>query len=182
MDGKKLLVFSDTHGSIAALKNVFEWAKTQLPPEGNLCSAVFLGDGISDLRRAADATGFYCDWKLINGNNDYEHSMPESAVFDFGDYCFFMSHGHRHGLYGGYHSLIAAGRNNNAQVVLFGHTHVPFYKVVDGIILLNPGSVGRPRSRTGASFAVVECVPGEQLKVEFMGIGNNGKIRKLPII
>jgi putative phosphoesterase len=181
LDGRKLLVFSDTHGSSAALIKVMEWAKDQLPPEGAICAAAFLGDGISDLRKAADAAGFYCDWKLINGNNDYNYSYPEAATFDFGDYRFFMSHGHRHGLYGGYQSLIAAARNTDSQVALFGHTHVPFYKVIDGIILINPGSVGRPRSRTGATFAVVECVPGEQLKVEFMGIGERSGIRKLTI-
>jgi putative phosphoesterase len=181
MDSKKLLVFSDTHGKTADLKKVMEWAKGQLPPQGNICAAAFLGDGISDLRRAADATGFYCDWKVISGNNDYDYyTTPEAAAFDFGDYRFYMSHGHLHSLYGGYNSLISAARSNNAQVVLFGHTHVPFCKVIDGITLINPGSVGRPRSRIGASFALVECTPGEQLTVEFMGIGDKN-ISKLKI-
>ncbi|MDR0300715.1 MAG: YfcE family phosphodiesterase [Treponema sp.] len=181
MSGKKLLAFSDTHGNIPALKAVMNWAKDRLPPNDTICCAAFMGDGISDLRPAADATGFYCDWNLVSGNNDYRASVPEAAVFDFCENRFFICHGHRHSLYGGYHSLTAAARNSQANVVLYGHTHVPSYNNIDGLLVINPGSVGRPRSRIGASFAVIECAPNEPLSVQFWGIGDRGQIRKLKI-
>jgi putative phosphoesterase len=181
MDGKKILVFSDTHGGITPLKAVMNWAKDQLPPEGSICAAAFLGDGISDLRHATDVTGFYSDWKLVSGNNDYDYSVPETAVFDFCDHHFFMCHGHRHNLYGGLRSLIAAAQINNANAVLFGHTHSPFCKTVDGILFVNPGSVSRPRCRLGATFAVIECTPGEPLKVEFWGIDERGRISQVKV-
>jgi uncharacterized protein len=181
MDGKKLLVFSDTHGSISPLNTVMNWAKERLPPNDTISCAVFLGDGVSDLSRSAEATGFYSDWYVVSGNNDYRTTAPEAGVFDFCDYRFFMCHGHRHSLYGGFHSLIAAARNNQANVVLYGHTHVPSYKNIDGLLFINPGSVGRPRSRVGASFAVIECAPNGQLTVEFWGIGDKGKVKMLKI-
>jgi putative phosphoesterase len=181
MDTKKLLVLSDTHGSSQSLKTVLNWAKDHSPPADSIIAAAFLGDGISDLQRAADATGFYCEWKLVSGNNDYDYSIPETSVFNFGDYRFLICHGHRHSMYGGYHSLLAAARNNQANAVLFGHTHVPFQKVVEGIHLVNPGSVGRPRSKAGASFAVIECTTGEQLKVEFFGFNAKGEIKKIKV-
>ena len=180
MDSKKLLVLSDTHGGITALKTVLNWANGRMPPNDTICAAAFLGDGISDLRPAAEMTGFSCNWVYVRGNNDYGHSTPESSVFDFGDHRFFICHGHRYGLYGGYHSLIAAARNNGANAVLFGHSHVPFIKSEDGILLINPGSVGSPRSKTGASFTVIECAAGGPLQVEFWGI-DKGEIRKLNI-
>jgi putative phosphoesterase len=181
MDSRKLLVFSDTHGSITPLKTVMNWAKSHLPPADTICAAAFLGDGISDLRRAADATGFYCEWNLVSGNNDYGYSVPEAAVFDFCGSRFFMSHGHRHSLYGGYHSLIAAARNAQANAALFGHTHVPLLANSEGMLLVNPGSVGRPRTRIGATFAVIECCEGEQPKVEFFKLGERDSISKLKI-
>ncbi|MDR2942994.1 MAG: YfcE family phosphodiesterase [Treponema sp.] len=181
MDGKKLLVFSDTHGSITSLTAVMNWAKGRLPPNGTICCAAFLGDGIADLGRAAEASGFYCDWKVVCGNNDYKASMPEAAVFDFCDYRFFICHGHRHSLYGGYNSLISAARVSQANVVLYGHTHIPSCKNIDGILLVNPGSVGRPRSRIGASFAVIECTDNGALTADFFGIGDRGIIKKLKI-
>jgi putative phosphoesterase len=181
MDSKKLLLLSDTHGSITALKAVLDWAKNRTPPNDSICCAAFLGDGISDLRPAADAAGFFCEWKIVGGNNDYSFSMPEAAVFDLGDHRFFMCHGHRFGLYGGYHTLIAVAKNAGADAAFFGHSHVPYIKNTDGILLINPGSIGRPRSKTGATFAVVECTDGEPLKAEFWGIGTRGEIRALKL-
>jgi len=179
MDSKKLLVLSDTHGGVTALKAVLDWAKDRTPPNDAICAAAFLGDGISDLRPAADAAGFFCEWKLVGGNNDYGYSIPSTAALDFGDHRFFLCHGHRHSLYSGYHALIAAARSAGANAALFGHTHVPFLKNADGITLINPGSIGRPRSRAGATFAVIECTEGEPLKTEFWGIGAHGVIRKI---
>jgi putative phosphoesterase len=181
MDTKKLLVLSDTHGYLPALRAVLNWAKDSIPPKDTICAAAFLGDGVYDLNRTVEASGFYGEWKLVRGNNDYEPTIPETAVFNFVDHRFYMCHGHRHGLYGGYQSLIAAGRNNDADIVLFGHTHVPLYKSMNGLLLINPGSVGRPRSRTGASFAVIECVTGEMPDVQFWGVAEDGKIARIKL-
>jgi putative phosphoesterase len=181
MDSKKLLVFSDSHGSVTILKSVFNWAKDHIPPNGTISAAACLGDGVSDLRTAADTTGFYSDWKLVRGNNDYGISLPEAAVFSFCEHRFFMCHGHRHNLHGGYHSLLAAAKNNDADVVLFGHTHVPFQKKIGGILLVNPGSVSRPRNWIGSTFAVIECIEGKPLQVEFWGISERGTIKKVKL-
>jgi len=181
MDGKKLLVFSDTHGSVAALKIIFNWAKDRMPPDDTICGAAFLGDGISDLQPAANATGFFCEWKLVSGNNDYGYSLPGTMTLDFGDNCFFMCHGHRHANYGDYNTLIVAAQAVGANAALFGHSHVPFMKKINGILLINPGSVGRPRSRIGATFAVIECKQDKPLKVEFFGISTHGEIYKVKL-
>jgi putative phosphoesterase len=116
----------------------------------------------------------------VGGNNDYGYSLPEAAVFDFGGRRFFMCHGHRHGLYGSYHSLIAAAHEAKANVALFGHAHVPFCKTIDDILLVNPGSLGRPRSRIGSTFATIECTT-EPPKVEFWGLGSRGDILQVKL-
>jgi putative phosphoesterase len=181
MENKKLLVLSDTHGDVTSLKAVLNWAKDHIPPNDTITAAVFLGDGLSDLQSAADETGFYTDWKLVCGNNDYGYSMPEALTFDFEERRFFMCHGHRYSLYGGYHTLIAAANNSGADTALCGHSHIPCYKTVNGITLINPGSVGRPRSRIGATFAVIECPIDKPLIVKFYGIGARREIKKLLI-
>ena len=33
----------------------------------------------------------------------------------------------------------------NADVIVFGHTHVPYTKTVDGVLFVNVGSVGKPK-------------------------------------
>jgi len=180
-DSKKLLVLSDTHGSITALKAVLDWAKNRTPPKDSISCAAFLGDGVSDLRPAAEMAGFSCEWKIVSGNNDYGFSIPDKSVFEFGDHRFFMCHGDLYSLYGGYHTLIAAAHSVGAEAALFGHSHVPLVKNEGGLLLINPGSVGRPRSKIGATFAVIECTPGEPLKTQLWGIGAHGKISELKL-
>jgi putative phosphoesterase len=157
---KKMLVISDCHGNISALRAVLKHGK-EIAPD----CAVFLGDGISDMERVI--MGFSCPWYKVRGNNDIVFNVPETAILDFGGHRFFLGHGHRYSLYRGYDTLIAAARNNGADAVLFGHTHVPSLDNENGLLLINPGSIGRPRSNAGATFAVIECLPETPLKVEF---------------
>ena len=180
MESQRLLVLSDTHGHINVLAAILNWALDQ-PQSGGITAAVFLGDGVSDLPRAASAAGFPCEWKLVRGNGDYDFSLPLCDVFDFQGHRFFLCHGHRYALADGFYTLVEAANNMKAEAALFGHTHVPLYNDDHNILLLNPGSVGRPRSRIGATFAVIECEPGKSLEVEFWGIGTQGKIKKIKI-
>ena len=178
MDSRRLLVLSDTHGHVHALEAVLDWAQ-DIPRSGGIGAAVFLGDGFQDLSRASNATGFSVDWKAVRGNGDLEFSLPPSDVFDFGGRRFFLCHGHHSALHNGYSALVAAAKNLEADAALFGHTHVPYHENDSGIVLVNPGSVGRPRSRIGATFAVIGCEAGKPIEVEFWGIGDRGKIKLL---
>ena len=168
---KRFLVLSDIHGSVKTLEAVLNWAKGIAPD-----AAVFLGDGISDLGRVTAATGFPCPWQMVRGNNDFASQCQEAAIFDFAGHRFFICHGHRYNLYTTTETLVAAARNNNANAALFGHTHVPFIDDAGGILLLNPGCIGNPRSKIGPTFAVIECTPGNPLKPEFWGIDAAGNI------
>jgi len=180
MENKKLLVISDSHGSIKALKTVFKWAQERTPPNGAICAAAFLGDGVDDIHPALNETGFLCNWAIVRGNNDYFSHEPDTALFDFSGYKYFICHGHRY-YSGGSNALASAARANNANVVLTGHSHVPHYIKTDDIYLINPGSVSRPRSRIGATFALIECADDRELKVDFYGISDKGEIRNVKI-
>jgi putative phosphoesterase len=36
-------------------------------------------------------------------------------------------------------------KSSNADVIVFGHTHMPYTKTVDGVLFVNAGSVGKPK-------------------------------------
>jgi putative phosphoesterase len=175
MVSQRLLVISDTHGNVPALDTVLRWA-------GGIAvsAAVFLGDGINDISHAT--AGSSVEWRIIRGNNDYSFSVPEASVLDFGGKRFFLCHGHHYALYNGYHTLITAARGMNADAVLFGHTHVPYREDSGGVLLVNPGSIGRPRSIAGATFALIECTPEQPLAVQFWGINAKGDIREIDVL
>jgi predicted phosphodiesterase len=44
----------------------------------------------------------------------------------------------------------------DVRTVVCGHTHMPFVRLVDGRLVVNPGSVGLPYGRVGAHWAVLE--------------------------
>jgi putative phosphoesterase len=170
-----LLVLSDSHGNLPALEAALSWAKTRVE------AAFFLGDGADDLAPASAAAGFEPGWKKVRGNGDGDFTIPAAETADIGGRRFFLTHGHQYALHNGFTALVSAARNLAAEAALFGHTHVPFFYETGGILLLNPGSVGRPRSRIGATFALIECPPGKPLAVRFWGIDPAGNIRKLEI-
>lgn len=173
---KRLLVLSDTHGSVSVLASVLSWAKGLAPD-----AAVFLGDGIADFEAAASIAGFSCHCHMVQGNNDFGFSHKEALTFDFAESRFFACHGHRYTHRSSLDALVAAARNNGATAALFGHTHVPYAGEADGILLVNPGSVSRPRSNIGATFASMACGEGEPIKAEFWGIDSAGFISAVSV-
>ena len=67
-------------------------------------------------------------------------------VIEFGGKRIAMCHGRRYLSYGGApDALRYFGLQNHADVVMFGHTHVPYLEKTDDLILLNPGSISKPR-------------------------------------
>ena len=55
---------------------------------------------------------------------------------------------------------VLAGRPK--QTVVLGHTHMPFARLANRVLVVNPGSVGMPYGRGGAHWAVLG--PGVELR------------------
>ena len=68
----------------------------------------------------------------------------------------------------GYLRQFTAGAKADAQadVIVFGHTHVPFHREVDGVHVVNPGSVGRPKDGDPRAGYCVLTVDGESVSTE----------------
>lgn len=69
--------------------------------------------------------------------------------------------------------FVSGGKDDaHADVIVFGHTHVPFHRVVDGVHFINTGSVGRPKDGDPrAGYAVLTLanskVDVDQVRVEY---------------
>ena len=60
----------------------------------------------------------------------------------------------------------------HADVIVFGHTHVPYHHEVEGVHFINTGSVGRPKDgdfRAGYCVLTFEgtSVSAEQIRLEY---------------
>lgn len=49
-----------------------------------------------------------------------------------------------------------AGLPDEVQTVVCGHTHMPFVRLVDRRLVINPGSVGMPYGRSGGNWALLD--------------------------
>lgn len=56
------------------------------------------------------------------------------------------------------------------DVIIYGHTHVPYHKVIEGVHFINPGSVGKPKHGNHKStYMIVEVIESE-LKTELVEV------------
>lgn len=133
----KALVFSDSHGNLDGIVEAM-----QRHPE---YEAVFhLGDIGNDVNYLRLMTPYPV--YIVRGNCDTMLKLKETLVVDFGGKKIAMCHGHRYLSYGGgMDSLRYFGLQQKADIVMFGHTHVPLLERAKDIILLNPGSISQPR-------------------------------------
>ena len=67
-------------------------------------------------------------------------------------------------------SLLRLFEGTEADVILCGHTHLPYHRQVGAVHLINTGTTGRPRyGDTRVCYAVVEV--GDEIRAEFPRIG-----------
>lgn len=90
------------------------------------------------------------DVVCVRGNCDYGSSYPAEELIPIkGDgwhRSIYVAHGHDHSVRRDDSLLLAAARHQLADVVVYGHTHVPAcYETTDGLLVINPGSVSEPR-------------------------------------
>ncbi len=133
----KALVFSDSHGRLDNLMKAVD-----RNPE---YQAIFhLGDIGNDAPYLRSITPYPV--YIVRGNCDYCSNLKESMVVEFGGKRIAMCHGNRYMGYGeGTDALRYFGLQEQADIVMFGHTHVPLLEDTGEIILLNPGSISKPR-------------------------------------
>jgi hypothetical protein len=132
----KILIISDTHGRNQNYLTVLE----KVSPIDVL---IHLGDfqGSEEFIKASVS----CRHEFISGNNDFFNGLPKDKLIQLGKYSVLLTHGHRYGVYYGTSDLKEAAIRNNADIVMFGHTHVPMINFSDGIWIINPGSLSMPR-------------------------------------
>ena len=52
-------------------------------------------------------------------------------------------------------AAVLGGLDDRVRAVVCGHTHMPFVRLVDRRLVVNPGSVGMPYGRAGGSWALL---------------------------
>ena len=146
----RILVVSDTHGRWSRLSSaVLAQPKAEV--------VIHLGDGEGDLENVRYE---FPDKMMtgVSGNCDFMSRQDAIATLTLEGKRIFFTHGHIYNVKYGYQRVIEAARQREADICLFGHTHVPVAEYHDGLYLMNPGSLGQPYDGT-PTYGIIDIVP-----------------------
>ena len=134
----RVIVFSDSHGNYDVLEKIMERHK------GDGDVFIHLGDGEREFELL---TYVYNDKKLlfVSGNCDWGTDKPDYDIVKLGGKTIFFTHGARFGVKGDLNIAKLFARKNEADILLYGHTHIAETSYDDGLYIMNPGSCGKPR-------------------------------------
>ena len=158
----RYLVISDTHGQTEDAKKLIRYFK------GQIDGVLHLGDLVRDFEQLERE--FQTDPSLtfagVPGNcdgayNAFGKRMQKERVFTVEGRTFLLTHGDRYQVGYGLSSLKYRALEAHANVVLFGHTHVPLLVEEEEILFLNPGSLSLPRGGSKKGFALLEVEKGK---------------------
>lgn len=160
----KFLIISDTHGSVKSWEVIERLS-------GSVNKYYHLGDVLYHGPRNPIPEG-YSPSKLaqilkdkniiyVRGNCDadvdlsvlHNEDMPKFMILTFGHYKAVLLHGEN------FHSdedMIELLNAHNADILFYGHTHIPRLEKIQSKILFNPGSPSLPKSNCPPTYGVVE--------------------------
>jgi putative phosphoesterase len=151
----RVVVLSDTHAPRF-------WKRCPPALSVHLLSAeLILHAGDVCTPAVLDELAAFAPVRVVRGNNDGPEvaawGAPDTAEFDIGGLRVGMIHdsGPRQGRLGRMRR-----RFPDADLVVFGHSHIPLEETDGGLRILNPGSPTDKRRQPQGTFAVLDIVDG----------------------
>lgn len=145
----RILVAGDTHGDISKLQNILKDTSDMID------AFVHTGDYESDALEIAREFPRLPVYN-VRGNCDFSGASPVVRLDEICGKKVFITHGHRYDVNYSLMQLAYTALENNADICLFGHTHIPLIEKYDNLVIVNPGSLSRPRGGSECSYAVIE--------------------------
>ncbi len=159
----KYLILSDIHGSS------YFFEKAMLQYKKNNCDKILLlGDLLyhgprnnlpygHDVKKLIDLLNSYKnDIICVKGNCDsevdqmvLEFNINESAYVNNNNLDVYLTHGHKY-------NPSMPMNVKKGSLVLYGHTHIHNFEIVDEVYYFNPGSLSLPKNNQVNSFAILE--------------------------
>lgn len=140
----KILVMSDTHGDSLVINQVIKHV-------GSVDAIFHCGDSELDTFHESLNSVY-----VVRGNCDFDSSFPNEVITEIKGTKIYMAHGHLLQVKNTMIPIKLRAQEAEADVVLFGHSHILGAELLDNILFLNPGSLAFPRGREEKSYAILE--------------------------
>lgn len=130
----KLIAFSDSHGDHMPMIQA-------LRKHRNAEVVIFCGDGHNDIREVQKS---FPDkmYLTVKGNCDWCCEFANVQTITLCGKKLLITHGHIQRVKESMMQLTYFGNQENADIVVFGHTHQQVTFLESKMILMNPGSIG----------------------------------------
>ena len=155
----KIIVVSDTHGhNEPFLEAAISIEKPDL--------LIHLGDYVNDAKKIAKVLDL--EFLTVKGNGDYAaRNFNEDELVEINGKKLFFTHGHRHHVSYNRDALLKKGMELGADIILYGHTHIPLIEKEGNVLIMNPGSPSLPRqSDRKRTFGIINI--DEWIEVEII--------------
>ncbi|MGL5978623.1 MAG: metallophosphoesterase family protein [Erysipelotrichaceae bacterium] len=149
----KIVLVSDSHGKTGALLDVLE-----SHPNADL----YLHAGDLETQSVGLET-----FHIVQGNNDYYSDFPDMLSFASPMGELGLLHSHQFFPFKREAELVRVAKQKGWRIVCYGHTHIKMCKEVDGVWLINPGSLFYNRDASAPCYAILE-IQESKLEVEFI--------------
>jgi len=126
----KLLITSDVHSDLDALREVIEQHKdiTHHINAGDMCLEPILYERYHIIS--------------VKGNNDFGYHLPLERLINIEGQKILLTHGHYERVKSNLERLKLKAKSLKVNICIFGHTHERYHQVEDGICFINPGALG----------------------------------------
>ncbi len=132
---------SDSHGWDDNMDEIIEQEKP-------MDVFIHLGDLEGSESRIPDLVNPDCKIYLLKGNNDfYSEELPSEMEIELCGHHIYLTHGHTHGVNYDMEPLVDEAKARGCDIAMFGHTHKPYFDTIEGVTLINPGSISYPRQK-----------------------------------
>ena len=130
-------VISDTHKDISYIRKAIEKLKS-------MDIIIHLGDNVEDIKEIEKV--FKGTIINVKGNCDFFNEVPGEIAIVLEGKKLLITHGHKYGVKDNLIKLRCRALELRADLVLYGHTHIPKVDFEEGIFFVNPGSTTFPKN------------------------------------
>ncbi len=158
----KILLISDVHTSYDKLEECLH------REEKNIDAVIFTGDGIDiveDFEYIYRNIPFY----KVAGNIDYMSIEDREKVIEILNKKIFITHGDSYNVKSSLEELKRKAKVLEADIAIYGHTHIYNHDIEDGIHYINSGSVSKEKQNNVSTYSIMN-VTEDSIKIELYTI------------
>lgn len=141
-DFMRVIVMSDSHGRDDRIQELLD-----LYPDASYF--IHCGDIECDPQK-------FLQLICVQGNNDLYYQYKNEIKLNILGHNILIMHSHQFSYYERSRKMAEHAIEKDCEIFLYGHTHVLKDEVVNGVRLINPGSLWRSRDEKGPSYIILD--------------------------